>query len=181
MRADARRNYDLILAAAGAAIARDGAEASLEEIARQAGVGSATLHRHFPGRQALLEAVFRGRVETLCAKARELGAELDPGAALVTWLRAVGAHAAANRGLATSLMRGADPELGVTCHAMILDAGGELLGRAQRAHAARPEVAVADLLKLVSAISLATEGEPEGRAETDRLLELAIDGIRPHA
>nr|BAM98961.1 putative tetR-family transcriptional regulator [Streptosporangium amethystogenes] len=183
MRADARRNYDRILVAAGAAIARHGAEASLEEIARHAGVGSATLHRHFPSRQALLEAVFRGRVETLCAKASELTADLDPGPALVTWLRAVGTHAASNRGLAASLMRGArdgDPTLGATCHTMIVSVGGELLERARQAHAVRPDVGIVDLLKLVSAISLATEQEPGGAAEADRLLALAIDGVRPH-
>jgi AcrR family transcriptional regulator len=178
MRADARRNYDLILAAAGTVIGRHGAEASLEEIARQAGVGSTTLHRHFPTRQALLEAVFRSRVEILCAKARELAGELDPGPALVAWVRAVGRHAAANRGLAASLMGGADPALGATCHAMILDAGSALLVRAQQTRAARPDVAIADLLKLVSAISLSIEQKPDGQAEADRLMVLAIDGIR---
>ncbi|MEU4830924.1 helix-turn-helix domain-containing protein [Streptosporangium sp. NPDC023615] len=183
MRADARRNYDRILVAARETIARHGAGASLEEIARHAGVGSATLHRHFPSRQALLEAVFRDRVKTLCAKASELTADLDPGPALVTWLRAVGTHATSNRGLAASLMRGAhdgDPTLGATCHTMIVNAGGELLERARQAHAVRPGVAIVDLLKLVSAISLATEQEPGGAAEADRLLALAIDGVRPH-
>jgi AcrR family transcriptional regulator len=182
MRADARRNYDRILASAGAAIAQDGAEASLEEIARHAGVGSATLHRHFPSRQSLLEAVFRDRVETLCAKACDLTAAPDPGPALITWLRAVGAHAASNRGLAASLMRGArdgDPTLGTTCHTMIVDAGGELLTRARQTHAVRPDATITDLLKLVSAISLASEQEPSGAAETDRLLTLALDGVRP--
>jgi AcrR family transcriptional regulator len=182
MRADARRNYDRILTAAGTAIAQDGAEASLEEIARHAGVGSATLHRHFPSRQALLEAVFRDRVETLCAKARDLATAPDPGPALITWLRAVGAHATSNRGLAASLMRGArdgDPTLGTTCHTMIVDAGDELLTRAHQTRAVRPDVAITDLLKLVSAISLAAEREPSGAAETDRLLTLALDGVRP--
>jgi predicted amidohydrolase len=122
-------------------------------------------------------------VETLCVKARDLPADLGPGAALVTWLRAVGAHAASNRGLATSLMRGAldgDPTLGATCHTMIVNAGGELLARARQAHAVRPDVAITDLLKLVSAISSAAEQEPDGVAEADRLLTLAIEGVRPH-
>jgi AcrR family transcriptional regulator len=124
MRADARRNYERILAAAGAAIAQHGVEASLEEIARHAGVGSATLHRHFPSRQALLEAVFRDRVETLCAKARDLATEPDREAALVTWLHAVGAHAVTNKGLGAALMPGAgDPTLGDTCHTLIVNAG----------------------------------------------------------
>nr|BFE86984.1 TetR/AcrR family transcriptional regulator [Planobispora longispora] len=182
MRADARRNYERILTAAAEAVARHGAEASLEEIARRAGVGSATLHRHFPSRQALLEAVFRGKVEVLCASARDLAATRDPGPALGAWLRAVVAHAVSNRGLAASLMRGAsggDPALGATCHTMILDAGEEVLARARRAGAVRPDVSIADLLTLVSAISQATEGGPDGSAQADRLLGLALNGVRP--
>lgn len=181
MRADARRNYERILAAAGAAIAQYGVEASLEEIARHAGVGSATLHRHFPSRQALLEAVFKDRVETLCAKARDLATEPDPGAALVTWLHAVGAHAVANKGLGAALMPGAgDPTLGDTCHTLIVNAGSELLARAHQAHAIRPQVTITQLLKLVGAIALATEHDSDGAAETDRLLTLVIDGVRQH-
>jgi AcrR family transcriptional regulator len=183
MRADARRNRDRILAAAEAAIAQHGVDASLEEIARRAGVGSATLHRHFPSRQSLLESVFRDRVETLCAKAGDFAAELDPATALFTWLRAVGTHAAANRGLAPSLMRGArdgdgDPTLGTTCHAMIINAGGVLLDEAVRTHAVRPGVVITDLLKLVGAISLAAEQEPDGATEASRLIALALDGVR---
>ncbi|WP_431896898.1 TetR/AcrR family transcriptional regulator [Nonomuraea sp. bgisy101] len=182
MRADARRNYERILAAAAAAIAQDGAEASLEEIARRAGVGSATLHRHFPSRQALLEAVFRDKVETLCAEAGELAAGPDPGGSLAVWLCAVVTHAASNRGLAASLLRGSlqgDPTLGATCHALITSAGARLLARAGEAGAVRADVTIADLLTLVNAIALATEQEPDGAAQADRLLDLALNGVRP--
>lgn len=183
MRADARRNRDRILDAAGVAIAQHGVDASLEEIARRAGVGSATLHRHFPSRQSLLEAVFRSRVEALCAKAGELAADLDPETALFTWLRAVGAHAAANRGLAPSLMRSArdgdgDPTMGATCHTMIISAGSVLLEEAVQAQAVRPGIIITDLLKIIGAISLAAEQEPDGEAEVDRLITLAFDGVR---
>jgi hypothetical protein len=95
-------------------------------------------------------------------------------------LRAVGAHAVANRGLAAALLRSshlADPTLGATCHAMIVDAGEELLSRAGRAHAVRPGVAITDLLKVVAAISMATEQEPEGSREAERLVTLVIDGF----
>ena len=180
MRADARRNYDRILAAASDAIAKHGAEASLEEIARRAGVGSATLHRHFPSRQALLEAVFHDRVEALCARARELAGAAEPGSALVGWLRAVGAYAAATRGLAASLLPGVRdgaPPDSDTCYAMLSDAGGELLHRAQVAGAVRPDVHITDLLTLVNAISLVTEQGTGGTAEADRLLTFATDGI----
>ncbi|MEO3811150.1 helix-turn-helix domain-containing protein [Sphaerisporangium sp. B11E5] len=176
MRADARRNAEQIIAAAGALIAEQGADVSLEGVARRAGVGSATLHRHFPCRQALLEAVFKDRVEALCAKAGDLLSHPDPGEALLTWLRAVGAHAVANRGLGASLMRGGDPTFGDTCHDMIIKAGDALLTRA--GDAVRPGIAVTHLLKLVSAIALATERDPDGPAEADRLLAIAIEGVR---
>jgi hypothetical protein len=95
----------------------------------------------------------------------------------------VAAHASwSNRGLATSLIRRAgdgDPTLGTTCHTMIVSSGDELLTRARQAHAVRSDVAVIDLLKLVNAISLTAEQEPDGAAEADRLLALAIDGVHP--
>ena len=179
-RADARRNADRIVAAAEALVAEQGAGASLEEIARRAGVGSATLHRHFPSRQALLEAVFKDRVAALCAKADDLLAAPDPAEALFTWLRAVGTHAVANRGLGASLMHGGDPTLGTTCHDMISTAGDGLLVRARATNALRPEITITRLLKLVSAISLAAEHDPGGSAEADHLLAIAIDGVRAH-
>ncbi|MGW1763519.1 TetR/AcrR family transcriptional regulator [Streptomyces sp. NPDC002073] len=178
MRADARRNVEKIVAAAGALIAEHGADASLEEVARRAGVGSATLHRHFPSRQVLLEAVFKDRVEVLCAKAGDLLTESDPGQALSTWLHAVGAHAAAHRGLGASLMQDGDPALGESCHDMITTAGDSLLSRAQAADLVRPGITITQLLKLVGAIALATEHDVDGRAEADLLLTIAIDGVR---
>lgn len=179
-RADARRNYDRLVAVASEVIADHGAEASLEEIARRAGVGSATLHRHFRTRQALLEAVFRDRVETLCARARDLLTDPAPGTALVTWLRAVVAHAAVNRGLGAALMMGAhSADLGSTAHAMIRTEGEKLLARAQAAGAVRPGVAIGDLLALVNAISLAAEQESGHPEQADRLLTLVVDGVFP--
>ncbi|MDI2125854.1 TetR/AcrR family transcriptional regulator [Yinghuangia seranimata] len=183
LRADAQRNRDRIVAAAGAAVARDGADVSLEEVARAAQVGSATLHRHFPSRQALLEAVFKDRVAALCDRAHDLTEERDAGEALTSWLHAVGRHAVANRGLAAALVHGAhgagDPTWGETCHAMITAAGGELLARARAARAVREDVTIVELLTLVSAICLATEDTADGAADTERLLGLALDGVRP--
>ncbi|MFI5606237.1 TetR/AcrR family transcriptional regulator [Amycolatopsis sp. NPDC051903] len=172
MRADARRNYERLLATAAEVVADQGAEASLEEIARRAGVGSATLHRHFPGRAALLEAVFRERVDSLCARAAELETAAQPGEALVTWLRAVVAHAAAARGLGAALLIGAKE--GREYHAKIRDAGDRLLTRAQRAGEAN-DAGVDDLLLLVNAISLATEDDV---ARAEALLSLVVDGVR---
>lgn len=171
MRADARRNYDRLVAVAGAVVAEQGADASLEEIARRAGVGSATLHRHFPGRYALLDAVFRDRVDGLCAQAAELLAEQSPGDALETWLRAVVAHASRNRGLAPSLMRGT----GSAAHAKIIAAGAKLLARARQAGQVAADVGIGDLLDLVNAVSLAAPDDPD---RAGRLADLVINGIR---
>ncbi|GAA1654810.1 TetR/AcrR family transcriptional regulator [Actinoplanes couchii] len=164
MRSDARRNYERILAAASAEVAVTGADASLEKIARDAGVGSATLHRHFPTRQALLEAVFHDRVEVLCAQAAELS--------LADWLRAVAEYGATTRGLAASLLAPPAPS---GCETMLSDAGGALLRRAQQAGEIRADVAIIDLLTLVNAVSLATQDGPEAI----RLTTLALNGIRP--
>src|SRR5215472_6078720 len=90
MRADAQRNYARLLSAAMAAFTEHGADdTSLEEIARRAGVGIGTLYRHFPTRQALLEAVYRDQVEALRARADDLTGSDDPGEALAAWLRAL--------------------------------------------------------------------------------------------
>jgi AcrR family transcriptional regulator len=183
LRTDAQLNYDRILVAADSAFAQHGADASLEEIARQAGVGSATLHRRFPTRRALLEAVFHDRVEALCAKARELADGPDPGLALITWLRALNTYASASRGLAATLLQdrrvGSRLEQDDNCQAKITAAGGELLERARAAGMVRPGLRIGDLISLVNGISLATGHGPDAD-EADRLLNVAIDGIRPH-
>src|SRR5436190_24087702 len=90
MRADARRNRELLMAAALAAFTERGADdTSLEEIARRAGVGIGTLYRHFPGRTALLEAVYTDQVAALCRRADELIAAESPSAALAAWMREI--------------------------------------------------------------------------------------------
>lgn len=184
LRADARRNYDAILGTAREAFAHYGAGASLEEIARRAGVGSATLHRHFPSRRSLLEAVFHDRVEDLCAEARKHAEQSTPGPALFAWLRDFNAYAAASRGLAASLVHdGRDTDLleqNENCQTMITTAAGDLLHSAQQAAAVRTDVLVEDLLALVSAISLATEHHDD-HEQSRRLLDIAIEGIRPPA
>src|SRR5262245_50413864 len=164
MRADARRNRDRLVSVASEVVAEQGAEASLEEIARRAGVGSATLHRHFPTRMSLLDAVFAERVAELCALADELASTVDPVDALTRWLGAVVRHAVRNRGLATSLLTGT----GDSCHAKILAAAEKLV----KAAAVRP--AAGDLLKLANGVALAA-GDDEPTAT--RLLDLALTGL----
>ncbi|WP_242910621.1 TetR/AcrR family transcriptional regulator [Actinomadura terrae] len=179
MRADARRNRDRILGAAVSAVAEHGAEASLEEIARRAGVGSATLHRHFSSRRALLDAVFQDAAEDLCAAARDLATAPDPAGALDAWLRAVARHAASSRGLAASLIPGGHDVCGASVHDKIVTAGEGLLARARAARAVRSDIVIMDLLMLVTGICLITERRPDGAAEADRLLGIALGGIHP--
>ncbi|MEU8821258.1 helix-turn-helix domain-containing protein [Actinoplanes sp. NPDC048796] len=181
MRADARRNYALLLAVATEAIATEGADASLEQIARTAGVGSGTVRRHFPTRHALLEAVFRGQVDTLATRAAGLAAHPDPRAALLEWLAAVTSFASTVRGLAEALNRdhAADPsEPHDHCAtARLTEAGAPLVSRA--ASALTPGVTITDLLNLVTGIALATEHHPDPAAEATRLLHLTVTGVSP--
>src|ERR1700691_2583807 len=105
MRADAQRNYERLLSAAVAVFAERGADdASLEEIARRAGVGIGTLYRHFPTRQALLEAVYRGQVDAMRAKADEVLGFDSPSEALADWLRALSAFSSTKRSLTAALL-----------------------------------------------------------------------------
>ena len=168
MRADARRNRDRLVSMASSVVAEQGAEASLEEIARRAGVGSATLHRHFPTRLALLDAVFAERVAALCELGADLRAAPEPAAALVRWLRELIRHVVRNRGLGTSLLKGT----GESCHARILAAGEGLVTRARGA--IRADVTTEELLKLANGVALAAA---EDEQLADRLLTLAVTGL----
>jgi AcrR family transcriptional regulator len=127
-RADARRNYDKVLAAAREAFAEGGEATSLEEIARRAGVGIGTLYRHFPNRQALLEAVYLEEVEEVCRSAKELDGE-DSWEALNEWFESLIAYLATKRALAHELLNymDVDAPLFQTCRASLFAAGEPLL------------------------------------------------------
>ncbi|WP_067478739.1 TetR/AcrR family transcriptional regulator [Actinomadura hibisca] len=181
-RADARRNYTRILAVAEEEVAAHGAGASLEQIARIAGVGSATVRRHFPTRRALLEAVSRKRIEALCVRAQELTGRDDSRSALLEWLSDVVAYCVSARGLAASLAydsAGADPAHENACSAALEEAAGPLLRRAVRDGAVAADVTVADLITLVVGIALATEHHPDPAARADRLFRLTVAGLSP--
>ncbi|MFF4017503.1 TetR/AcrR family transcriptional regulator [Streptomyces sp. NPDC001843] len=180
MRADARRNHERLLAEARAAFAAYGTDASLEDVARRAGVGIGTLYRHFPNRQALMSAVFEDAVGELLARARELLDSPEPCSALVTWLREMVTHAGEYRGLARALMSvSAEPSSALArCSTPIREAGGALLARAQEAGAVRPDVPIGDLLQLTHAIALAADESPGDPDLADRLLRLTLRGLR---
>src|SRR5437879_701251 len=139
-RADARRNYEKVLAAAREAFAEGGEATSLEEIARRAGVGIGTLYRHFPSRQALLEAVYVDEVEAVCRSAAELD-DADQWEALNRWFERLIAYLATKRALAHELLDYLDQDASLfqVCRASLFDAGEPLLKRAQEAGAVRPD------------------------------------------
>jgi AcrR family transcriptional regulator len=175
-RADARRNYERVVAAAHKVFTEEGPEASLNEIARRAGVGPGTLYRHFPTRHALLTAVLRDRIEALCVRADELLAAESPDAALAEWLRAFLAHARSGQGLGSALMTAGPDELGFDCHQRIRDTAAGLLAQAQRSGTARADLSPGDLLQLVVGIALATT-HIDDADQPDRLLGLVLDTI----
>jgi AcrR family transcriptional regulator len=180
LRADARRNVELLIAAARVAFAAEGANAPLDDIARAAGVGSGTLYRHFPTRMALLEAVYRDSVERLCADGERLATTEPPTEALLDWLRGFVMVVSEKRGLAAALSdEGRAQSLFGECHAMINATGAALLDRAMDAGAVRPEVPLGDVLKMAKAFANAAETSPEGPALAERLLALSMDGLRP--
>ncbi|HUQ56994.1 helix-turn-helix domain-containing protein [Lentzea sp.] len=178
-RADARRNHGRILAVAEREVAEHGAGASLEQIARVAGVGSATVRRHFPTRQALLEAVSQQRVEALSERARDLAGSGDSRGALLTWLADLVAYCVTARGLATALSYEADPVHGNSCAAAISEAAEPLLRGAIADGAVAEDVAVAELVTLVVGIAMATEHHRDPAAAAERLLAVAVAGISP--
>ena len=182
MRADARRNHDRLLAVAKVAFAERGAEASLDDIARQAGVGPGTLYRHFPTRLALLEAVYRDDVSALTARADELQRTHPPAQALAEWLQAFVGYAVGKRGLAAALreiLGDRKNSFFLECSRELRAAAGRLLDRAQQAGAARADAQVTDLLRLVHGIVLATEQGGDDTGQADRLLTVVLDGLRP--
>ncbi|MEU0539773.1 TetR/AcrR family transcriptional regulator [Nocardia sp. NPDC005978] len=180
-RADARRNYERVLAVAEEQVAAHGSSASLEQIARIAEVGSATVRRHFPTRQALLEAVSHKRIEALCARAHDLTGAGDGRSALLEWLTEVVAYCVRARGLAVALSYD-DTESGPyhnACSVALEEAGNPLLRRAIGEGTVAEDVTVSELISLIVGIALATEHHPDAAAKAQRLFRLSVAGLNP--
>jgi len=179
-RADAERNEARVLEAARETFAELGASATLEAIARRAGVGIGTLYRHFPTREALVEAAFREMVDGSRARAVALLDSADPADALASFLHDQLAQSATCRGLAAEamIMMLDDQCPGPSPCEALREAGAQLLARAQDAGAVRADADIDDLIRMVNAIGLATEDAPDGPARAERLFGLMIDGIR---
>ncbi len=182
LRADARRNRDRVVAVAREVFAEQGAGASLDEVAKRAGVGPGTLYRHFPNREALQEAVYRGAVEELGELGRALMAAQGPEAALAGWMRLLVGHMVARRGLAEALVDalGKGNEVFADCHRVLHETGGALVERARAAGVVRDDLDQRDLLWMAHGVSMAAESEG-GPARVERLLRTLIAGMTARA
>ncbi|MFF4875931.1 TetR/AcrR family transcriptional regulator [Micromonospora sp. NPDC000668] len=176
LRADALRNRERLLEAAVQAFSRPGPEVTLDAIAREAGVGIGTLYRHFPTREALVEAAYRNELGKLCEAVPELLDRLPPDRALRHWMSRFIDYLATKRGMADALRlviaAGANPY--AQSRDRLLEALGRLLAAGVAAGSVRADVETGDVLVSLSGISLAA-GE---RAQADRLLDLLMDGLR---
>ena len=178
MRADARRNYDNLVVAARKVFADQGGGASMEAIAKQAGVGVGTLYRHFPKRIDIVEAVYRDDVEVLVGSAERGLTDLEPWAALEAWLRAYVDYGRSKRTFLNELHEAFEknPDLKSASRDRIWAACDAVLGRAQEAGVARDDIDGADLMQLVSPMCMnGTLTADQG----DRLLAMVLDGLRP--
>jgi AcrR family transcriptional regulator len=178
-RADARRSYELLLASAAEQFAMHGLNAPLDDIARGAGVGSATLYRHFPTRQELIVAVSAKEFEPLSARGYELIKSLPPGEAAEEWFRYLLALIKSKRGLAAAMLAAPakDSSVVTALFAYIEATASLLVDPAKVAGALRSDLRSSEVVKLITAIAFATEPDPP--KEVDRVLALMVDGLRP--
>jgi AcrR family transcriptional regulator len=178
MRADARKNYNHLLAVARDVVTESGADASMRDIARRAEVGLATVLRHFPTREALFEALLRANLDALTQKAGELETSNPPGEALVSWFREGVAFVHSYSGVVALMASAhADPDsaLYASCTA-VHEAGERLLRRAQADGTARADMDGVDLFALMSALGWVVD-QPSFAPRADHLLHIITSAI----
>jgi AcrR family transcriptional regulator len=179
-RADAARNRDTLLAAATRAFASAETEPSMRAIAREAGVGIATLYRHFPTRESLVDAIYHDQVQRLTAGARELLRQLPPAQAMRQWMDLFGEWLATKHGMLDTLA--AMLESGAIAHAQsrteLLDAITTILDAGRAAGDIRGDVSAEDIAASLRGIFIVV-GKPANQAQAGRLLNLLMDGLRP--
>jgi AcrR family transcriptional regulator len=180
-RADAVRNRERVLEAAKAVFSAGGPDASLEAVAKRAGVGIGTLYRHFPTREALFEAVYRREVQQLVELAEQLKSEAAPVDALRRWLRSNVEFVATKKGMlaALALTVHGSSELYAHTFDRLTKAVGALLERAVAAGEIRADVGPEDLLRALVGMSYLHD-QPGWQASVLRLLDVFIDGLRIH-
>lgn len=178
MRSDARKNYDRLLVVARDVVAEQGADASLRDVARKADLGLGTLYRHFPTRQALLEALLRSDVDALTAQAANLEESSTPSEALLTWLRGCVALNHEYRGVSavlTAALEDTESALHDSCVALH-DIGARLLDRAHAAGVARPDIDGTDLFALVAALAWLYD-QPSLAPRADHLFDVMTSAV----
>ncbi|MFT3777392.1 MAG: helix-turn-helix domain-containing protein [Ottowia sp.] len=178
MRADAKKNYDQLLAVARDVFTEQGADASLRDVARRAGVGLGTLYRHFPTREALLEALLRSSFDALAARAQGLEASGAPDDALLAWLREIIAFTHGHRGVIAPMMNAIEDEnsaLHASC-VSLRAAGAALLARAQAEGHARADLDGAALFDLIAALAWLRE-QPSHAPRADHLFNVIASAI----
>ncbi|MES1924181.1 helix-turn-helix domain-containing protein [Salinisphaera sp. T31B1] len=178
-RVDARRNRERLLHAARAVFAADGAHASLQGIAREAGVGIGTLYRHFPSRETLYTAVYEQEVDHLVAMAAELAERHEPIAALRAWLHALVALVATKTGMASALAITAETKSAVSqaTSERLVTAIGALLARGRDTHSIRQTLAPRELLHAVVGMCL-IQDSPDWQDRVAALIDILIDGLQ---
>jgi len=179
-RMDALRNRERILEVAKEAFGRLGAEASLDDVAKQAGVGAGTLYRHFPTRESLIEEVYRAEVGKLAAAQRKLSAKLPPVEALRAWMLLSVDYIAAKQIIAPALntLVGGPSKLYESSRAQITEAIDTLVKRAIESGDIRKDLEPFDLLRALIGVSHVATG-PEWRQSARRLVDILISGSRP--
>ena len=179
MRADARRNYERLVSAAREVFAEEGGGASMEAIARRAGVGVGTLYRHFPKRIDVVEAVYRTDVDNLVHTAETVSVELEPWPALVAFLEAFVQYAQGKRTFLNELREAFDknPDLKLDMVDRIRQATELVVERAQRAEVIRTDVDAGDLMQLIGPMCT---NSTLTKDQSRRLLAMILDGLRIH-
>jgi AcrR family transcriptional regulator len=180
LRADAQRNRDKILRAAVRVFTEEGLDAHLERIAREAGVGTATLYRNFPTREALVEAAYRNEVAQLCDVVPDLLATQPPYEALRAWTRLFMDYATAKLGMADALRAVAAAGSNPYAHSrdMIQTAITSLMDACTTAGTIRTDIGPTDMFAALAGIAL-TSAKPDQRRQAERLLDLTLDGLKP--
>jgi AcrR family transcriptional regulator len=178
-RVDAVRNRERVLEAAKKVFSAGGPDASLEAVAREAGVGIGTLYRHFPTREALFEAVYRREVQQLADLAEELKEQPDPVEALRRWMRSNVRFVATKKGMLQALALAVEKnsELFAYSSDRLTQAVGGLLSRAVAAGEIRNDISAEDLLRALVAMSY-TYDQPGWQKSVLRLVDIFIDGLR---
>ena len=181
-RADAVRNRERVLQAAKAVFSAGGADASLEAVARQAGVGIGTLYRHFPTRESLFEAVYRREVQQLGELAEQLKDEAEPVEALRRWLRSNVAFVATKKGMSAALALAAHKPSELTAYSFdrLTKAVGALLDRAVATGEIRTDIGPEDVLRALVGMCYMHD-QPGWQATVLRLLDVFVDGLRVQA